>query len=190
MAQALVANEIEARPAFARKLLACLGISQELRLVSGRVFVPLGDSPFNDDDILPLFRIDWLWQDFTLAGAPLTRSWHKRTGFILTAQLSVILCKLAGLDWDVPHISRIPEEKIARYRNYLAAVLEQARPETLGSIDTLVVTPTQLGTLAQQLNTSVLEIEEAIFCLRDAAKVPVRKKTYIRALPQEVATHE
>ncbi|SFL68296.1 hypothetical protein [Azotobacter beijerinckii] len=181
---------LEAQPAFARKLLACLSISQELRLVSGRVFVPLGDSPYNDDDILPLFRADWLWQDFTAEGAPLTRAWHKRTGFLLTAQLSVILCKLAGLDWDVPHISRIPVEKIPSYRNYLAAVLEQARPEAMGGVDTLVVNPTQLGTLAQQLNTSALEIEEAIFYLRDAMKVHTRKKTYIRALPQEVPTHE
>ncbi|SEJ16899.1 conjugal transfer pilus assembly protein TraI [Azotobacter beijerinckii] len=181
---------LEAQPAFARKLLACLGISQELRLVSGRVFVPLGDSPYNDDDILPLFRADWLWQDFTTEEAPLTRAWHKRTGFLLTARLSVILCKLAGLDWGIPHSSRIPAEKIPSYRNYLAAVLEQARPEKVGGVDTLVVNPTQLGTLAQQLNTSVMEIEEAIFYLRDAMKVHTRKKLYIRALPQEVPTHE
>lgn len=178
---------LKAQPAFARKLLACLGISQELRLVSGRVFVPLGlgDSPFGDDDILPLFRADWLWQDFTLEGAPLTRAWHRRTGFLLTAQPSLILCKLAGLDWDIPHISRIPAEKIPSYRNYLAAVLEQARPEKMGGVDTLVVNPTQVATVAERLNTSAPEVEEAIFSLRDAAKVPVRKKTYIRVLPQD-----
>lgn len=181
---------LEAQPAFARKLLACLGISQELRLVSGRVFVPLGDSPFNDEDISPLFRADWLWQDFTAEGAPLTRAWHKRTGFLLTARLSVILCKLAGLDWDIPHISRVPAEKIPAYRHYLAAVLEQARPEKMGEVNTLVVNPTQLGTVAERLNASVPDVEEAIFSLRDAMKVHTRKKTYIRALPQEVPTHE
>ncbi|GAB3392074.1 MobH family relaxase [Azotobacter armeniacus] len=181
---------LEAQPAFARKLLACLGISQELRLVSGRVFVPLCDSPYNNDDILPLFRADWLWQDFTREGAPLTRAWHKRTGFVLTAQPSLILCKLAGLDWDVPHISRVPVEKIPSYRHYLAAVLEQARPEKMGEVNTLVVNPTQVATVAERLNASALEIEEAIFYLRDAMKVHTRKKTYIRALPQEVPTHE
>ncbi|AJE23843.1 MobH family relaxase [Azotobacter chroococcum] len=181
---------LEAQPAFARKLIACLGISQELRLVSGRVFVPLGDSPYNDDDILPLFRADWLWQDFTREGAPLTRAWHKRTGFVLTAQPSLILCKLAGLDWDIPHISRVPAEKIPSYRHYLAAVLEQARPEKMGEVNTLVVNPTQVATVAERLNASALDVEEAIFYLRDAMKVHTRKKTYIRALPQEVPTHE
>jgi conjugal transfer pilus assembly protein TraI len=181
---------LEARPAFARKLLTCLGTPQELRPVYGRAFILLDETHFTPDDIQPLFSAGWLWQDFTQEGAPLTRGFYNRTGFLFTAQLSVILCKLAGLDWDIPHISRVPEEKISRYRDYLAAVLEQARPEKVGGVDTLVVNPTQVATLAERLNASVLEIEEAIFSLRDAAKVPVRKKTYIRALPQEVPTHE
>ncbi|MFB8832036.1 hypothetical protein ACE0DR_28255 [Azotobacter sp. CWF10] len=57
-------------------------------------------------------------------------------------------------------------------------------------MNTLVVNPTQVATVAERLNASALEIEEALFSLRDAAKVPVRKKTYIRALPQKVPTHE
>ncbi|SFL33016.1 MobH family relaxase [Azotobacter beijerinckii] len=181
---------LEAQPAFTRKLLACLGISQELRPVYGRAFILLDESHFTPEDIQPLFTADWLWQDFTREGAPLTRAFYNRTGFVLTAPLSVILCKLAELDWDVPHISRVPAEKIPSYRHYLAAVLEQARPEKMGEVNTLVVNPTQVATVAERLNASALEIEEAIFCLRDAAKVPVRKKTYIRALPQEVPTHE
>jgi len=181
---------LNAQPVLAGKFVACLDRVEELRPVADRVFVPLYKTPFDDDDLLPLFDSDWLWRDFTQEGAPLTRRVNRRRGFLLTIPLSALFCQLGELDWGIPDIGSLPEAeaKIARYHGYLAAVLEKARPETLGDVDTLAISESQVEALARQLKASMRDVEVAVLSLRDAVKIPVRKTLYIRARPEEVAS--
>ncbi|SEJ50018.1 conjugal transfer pilus assembly protein TraI [Azotobacter beijerinckii] len=179
---------LNAQPVLANKFVACLDQLKTLRPVAGRVFVPLNKTPFDDDDLLPLCDSDWLWRDFTREGAPLTRQVNRRRGFLLTVPLSALFCRLGELDWGIFDIGSLPEDKIAPYHGYLAAVLEQARPERLGSVDTLAIGESRLEILAKQLDVSKRDVEAAVLGLRDAVRIPVRKKLYIRARPEEVAS--
>lgn len=104
------------------------------------------------------------------------------------APLSALFCQLGELDWGIPYIGSLPEDEIAPYHSYLAAVLEQARPETPGNVDTLAISESRLETLAKQLDVSRRDVETAVLSLRDAVRIPVRKKLYIRARPEEVAS--
>ncbi|WP_349618321.1 MobH family relaxase [Azotobacter salinestris] len=179
---------LNAQPVLAGKFVACLDRVEELRPVADRVFVPLYKTPFDDDDLQPLFDSDWLWRDFTQEGAPLTRRVNRRRGFLLTIPLSALFCQLGELDWGIPDIGSLPEAEIARYHGYLAAVLEKARPETLGDVDTLAISESQVEALARQLKASTRDVEAAVLSLRDAVRIPVRKTLYIRARPEEVAS--
>jgi len=179
---------LNAQPVLAGKFVACLDRVEELRPVADRVFVPLYKTPFDDDDLQLLFDSDWLWRDFTQEGAPLTRRVNRRRGFLLTIPLSALFCQLGELDWGIPDIGSLPEAKIARYHGYLAAVLEKARPETLGDVDTLAISESQVEALARQLKASPEDVEAAVLSLRDAVRIPVRKTLYIRARPEEVAS--
>jgi conjugal transfer pilus assembly protein TraI len=179
---------LNAQPVLAGKFVACLDRVEELRPVADRVFVPLYKTPFDDGDLQLLFDSDWLWRDFTQEGAPLTRRVNRRRGFLLTIPLSALFCQLGELDWRIPDIGSLPEAEIARYHGYLAAVLEKARPETLGDVDTLAISESQVEALARQLKASTRDVEVAVLSLRDAVKIPVRKTLYIRARPEEVAS--
>ncbi|TBW34580.1 hypothetical protein E0E54_14080 [Azotobacter chroococcum] len=179
---------LNAQPVLAGKFVACLDRVEELRPVADRVFVPLYKTPFDDGDLQPLFDSDWLWRDFTQEGAPLTRRVNRRRGFLLTIPLSALFCQLGELDWGIPGIGSLPEAKIARYHGYLAAVLEKARPETLGDVDTLAISESQVEALARQLKAFLEDVEAAVLSLRDAVRIPVRKTLYIRARPEEVAS--
>ncbi|SEJ15152.1 conjugal transfer pilus assembly protein TraI [Azotobacter beijerinckii] len=179
---------LNAQPVLAGKFVACLDRVEELRPVADRVFMPLYKTPFDDDDLQLLFDSDWLWRDFTQEGAPLTRRVNRRRGFLLTIPLSALFCQLGELDWGIPDIGSLPEAEIARYHGYLAAVLEKARPETLGDVDTLAISESQVEALARQLKAFPEDVEAAVLSLRDAVRIPVRKTLYIRARPEEVAS--
>ncbi|MDV7211329.1 MobH family relaxase [Azotobacter beijerinckii] len=179
---------LNAQPVLAGKFVACLDRVEELRPVADRVFVPLYKTSFDDGDLQLLFDSDWLWRDFTQEGAPLTRRVNRRRGFLLTIPLSALFCQLGELDWGIPDIGSLAEAKIARYHGYLAAVLEKARPETLGDVDTLAISESQVEALARQLKAFPEDVEAAVLSLRDAVRIPVRKTLYIRARPEEVGS--
>lgn len=178
-------------PGFGRKLLALLEHQQDLCLINGRVFIPLGfgNRPFTKSDLSNLFSIDWLWQDFTLDSPGFSRVFYRKDGFLLTSELSLILCKVAGLNWRIHHVSSIPEDKYESYKEYVELVLKQARLEPIGMGPALAINQTQINAIAVQFNTTPQEVEDAIFCLCNSIKITLRKKLYIKTLAEELS-HE
>lgn len=173
------------QPALASKLVAAAQDPSLLRVAYNKVFVRLG-GPFINQDLNDLLAAGWLWQNITVEGAGMVTKLQNREGFLLNADYSLIVCKLADLNWHVPHVTRLPEDELPLLRRCVEQVMAKSAPEQLGGLHLRSISPNQVSLIAAQNGVRPDLVEEAIYALRDAVKVAVRKKILIRALPEEI----
>ncbi|WP_432780588.1 MobH family relaxase (plasmid) [Pseudomonas corrugata] len=177
---------LEQQPVLAQKLITAAKDSDNAALARNKVFLRLGKSTFLAEDIHPLVNAGWLWQDITVEGPALTRTLQSREGFMLTADLSVIYCKLAALDWAIPHLSHLREADIPSLELAVKSVMEKAVHEEIGGSPVLSLTTFMLSNVAEQYGITSTSLENAVFCFRDAVKVAKRRKIFVRPLNEEL----
>ncbi|TXG98839.1 MAG: relaxase [Nevskiaceae bacterium] len=177
---------LEQQPSLARKLITATRDPENAALARNKVFLRLGKSSFISDDIHPLVNAGWLWQDITVEGPALTRTLQSREGFMLTSDFSVIYCKLAGLDWVIPHLSRLNEADIPSLEQAVKSLINKAVQEEIGGSPVLGITTYMLANVAEQFGITAISLENALFCFRDAVKVAKRRKIFVRPLPEEL----
>ncbi len=177
---------LEQQPDLAQKLINAAEHPEKAALARNKVFIQLGKSTFLAEDIHPLVHAGWLWQDITVEGPALTRTLQSREGFMLTADYSVIFCKLADLDWIIPHISRLREADIPSLEQAVRSLMEKAVLEEIGGSPVLSLTTFMLSNVAEQFGITATSLENAVFCFRDAVKVAKRRKIFIRPLNEEL----
>lgn len=177
---------LEQQPDLAQKLITAAKDPENAALARNKVFVRLGKSSFLAEDILPLVHAGWLWQDITVEGPALTRTLQSREGFMLTADFSVIYCKLAELDWAIPHISRLREADIPSLEQAVKSLIEKAVLEEIGGSPVLSLTTYMLTNVAEQFGITSTSLENAVYCFRDAVKVAKRRKIFVRPLYEEL----
>lgn len=177
---------LEQQPELAQKLITATQDPENAALARNKVFVRLGKSSFLAEDIHPLVHAGWLWQDITVEGPALTRTLQSREGFMLTADYSVIYCKLAELDWAIPHISRLREADIPSLEQAVKSLIEKAVLEEIGGSPVLSLTTYMLTNVAEQFGITSTSLENAVFCFRDAVKVAKRRKIFVRPLYEEL----
>lgn len=175
---------LQKHPELARKLVAAAAEPDTLRSAFNKVFVRLG-SAFQHSDVEHLVQAGWLWQDIASEGPAVLKKLKNQEGFLLTQDYSLIVCKLARLDWNVPHISRLPTGELPVLRNAVEQVIAKSSFEVIAGLGLRAITPHQVSQIADQFGVSPALLEEAIFALRDAVKVAVKRKIFIRALPEE-----
>lgn len=105
---------------------------------------------------------------------------------MLTSDLSVIYCKLAGLDWVIPHLSRLNEADIPSLEQAVKSLINKAVQEEIGGSPVLGITTYMLANVAEQFGITPISLENALFCFRDAVKVAKRRKIFVRPLPEEL----
>lgn len=176
---------LQKHPELARKLIAAAAEPETLRSAFNKVFVRLG-SAFQHGDVEDLVQAGWLWQDIASEGPAVLKKLKNQEGFLLTQDYSLIVCKLARLDWNVPHLSRLPTGELPLLRNAVEQVIARSSFEVIAGLGLRAITPHQLSQIAEQFGVSPALLEEAIFALRDAVKVAVKRKIFIRALPEEI----
>ncbi|CAM3174303.1 MobH family relaxase [Pseudomonas floridensis] len=189
VASKLTAHEcylLERQPDLTQKLITATQDPENAALARNKVFVRLGKSSFLAEDIHPLVHAGWLWQDITVEGPALTRTLQSREGFMLTADYSVIYCKLAELDWAIPHISRLREADIPSLEQAVKTLIEKAVLEEIGGSPVLSLTTFMLTNVAEQFGITSTSLENAVFCFRDAVKVAKRRKIFVRPLYEEL----
>lgn len=177
---------LEQQPDLAQKLITATQDPENAALARNKVFVRLGKSSFLAEDIHPLVHAGWLWQDITVEGPALTRTLQSREGFMLTADYSVIYCKLAELDWAIPHLSRLREADIPSLEQAVKSLIEKAVLEEIGGSPVLSLTTYMLTNVAEQFGITSTSLENAVFCFRDAVKVAKRRKIFVRPLYEEL----
>ena len=177
---------LEQQPALAIKLIAATQDPENSGFAKNKVFVRLGKSSFLAEDIHSLVHAGWLWQDFSVEGPALTRSLQSREGFLLTADYSVIYCKLATLDWNIPHISRLREADIPNLEQAVKSLIEKAVIEEIGGSPVLSITTYTLANVAERCGITPDSLESAVLCFRDAIKVAKRRKIFVRPLNEEL----
>lgn len=177
---------LEQHPDLAQKLITAAQDPENAALARNKVFIRLGKSTFLSEDIHPLVHAGWLWQDITVEGPALTRTLQSREGFMLTADYSVIFCKLAELDWVIPHISRLRQAEIPSLEQAVKALIEKAVLEEIGGSPVLSLTTYMLANVAEQFGITPTSLENAVFCFRDAVKVAKRRKIFVRPLNEEL----
>lgn len=177
---------LEQQPDLAQKLITAAQDPENAALARNKVFIRLGKSTFFAEDVHPLVHAGWLWQDITVEGPALTRTLQSREGFMLTADYSVIFCKLAGLDWVIPHISRLREADIPSLEQAVRSLIEKAVLEEIGGSPVLSLTTYMLSNVAEQYGITPTSLENAVFCFRDAVKVAKRRKIFVRPLNEEL----
>lgn len=177
---------LEQQPDLAQKLITAAQDPENAALARNKVFIRLGKSSFLAEDVHPLVHAGWLWQDITVEGPALTRTLQSREGFMLTADYSVIFCKLAGLDWVIPHISQLREADIPSLEQAVRSLIEKAVLEEIGGSPVLSLTTYMLSNVAEQYGITPTSLENAVFCFRDAVKVAKRRKIFVRPLNEEL----
>ncbi len=176
---------LQMHPELARKLIAAAAEPDTLRSAFNKVFVRLG-SAFQHDDVEGLVQAGWLWQDIASEGPAVLKKLKNQEGFLFTQDYSLIICKLARLDWNVPHLSRLPTGELPVLRNAVEQVIAKSSFEVIAGLGLRAITPHQVSQIADQFGVTPALLEEAIFALRDAVKVAVKRKIFIRALPEEI----
>lgn len=176
---------LQQHPSLASKLFAAAQDPLSLRSAYNKIFVRLGGA-FLHQDLNDLLAAGWLWQNISVEGAGMVTKLQNRDGFVLSTDYSHIVCKLADLDLHVPHVSRLPESDLPVLRRCIDQVMAKSTPEQVGGLHLRSISPNQVATIATQNGVRPDLVEEAIFALRDAVKVSVRKKILIRALPEEI----
>nr|WP_260630540.1 MobH family relaxase [Pseudomonas aeruginosa]UVN18855.1 Relaxase protein [Pseudomonas aeruginosa] len=177
---------LEQQPDLAQELITATQEPENTALARYKVFVRQGKSCFLAEDIQPLVHAGWLWQHITVDGPALTRSLQSRDGFMLTCDYSVIYCKLAELDWDIPHISGLREADIPSVEQAVESLIEQAVLEDIGGSPVLSVTSYMLTNVAEQYGITPTSLENAVICFRDAVKVGKRRKFFVRPIYEEL----
>ncbi|WP_171011881.1 MobH family relaxase [Pseudomonas sp. 2FE] len=179
---------LEQQPAFATKLIAASKDVDLAAQAKGKVFLCLDKGIFETADLPALVEAGWLWQDITSEGPALTRVLQLREGFLLAQDYSFMFCKLAGLNWHIPHVSLLPVDQLDNLTAAVKALMANAAIEEISGSPTLRVTLSQLNAAADQFSITSASLETALLALRDAVKIASRRKIYVRPLPVEVST--
>ncbi len=181
---------LKSRPELAHKLMATCSNKESLRVVHGKIFVPFSEScQFTVHDIDALLDAEWVWQDFTSEQDDgVIRLLNKRQGFVLTADMSLIVGKITGDLSAIDHYSLIPETELYAWQEFVSQALLAASRESIGSVETFAVTFNQLAVVAEQCGIKTDDAEQALFALRDTLRNVRRRRFHIRANREEYMT--
>lgn len=189
VAAQLTAHEIyllEKQPELARKLITSTRQPENAAFVRSKVFIALDRSAFHATDIQNLVGAGWLWQDISVEGPALTRLLNKREGFVLTPDYSLIFTKLAALDWEIAHPSRLPEADLPVLERAVKALIEKSSFEEIGGVPVIAIPTFCVRDTAAEFGVTPEALEYALLALRDCVKASKRRRFYVRPNNEEL----
>jgi len=175
---------LQQHPLLAEKFIRELEQANPVREVRLKVFIPFGQW-LTGQDVPALISASWLWTDFTTPETPTTRTINSKEGFVLNKDLSNLWVRFHNLPIDIPHLDRVPAEKLLEINDLARLALEEA-DYMGGTTPQFQLSSKQLSALSSRIGTDESLIEEAIMTIRDAVKISRDRKIYIRALPEEI----
>lgn len=179
---------LQQQPVLAQKLLQIEDNRVDARHVYNKIFLAFKSSAFSEEDVPALLAAGWVWQDILAEDDGIVRTLQRLRGVVLSANYSRILTRLLGMEkrWVVPSTDDLTEAELDALPAIIDAVIAAAQLDDTTSIPLWFVTPAVLAKIAERHCMTSERLQFALLATRDAVYSAVRRRTYIRPVPEDL----
>jgi conjugal transfer pilus assembly protein TraI len=179
---------LQQQPVLAQKLLQIEDNRLDARHVHNKIFLAFKSSAFSEEDVPALLAAGWVWQDILAEDDGIVRTLQRLRGVVLSANYSRILSRLLGMEkrWVVPSTDDLTEAELDALPAIIDAVIAAAQLDGTTSIPLWFVTPAVLARIAERHCMTSERLQFALLATRDAVYSAVRRRTYVRPVPEDL----
>lgn len=179
---------LQQQPVLAQKLLQIEDNRLDARHVYNKIFLAFKSSAFSEEDVPALLAAGWVWQDILAEGDGIVRTLQRVRGVVLSGDYSRILTRLLGMEkrWIVPSTDDLTEAELDALPAIIDAVIAAAQLDGTTSIPLWFVTPAVLAKIAERHCMTSERLQFALLATRDAVHSAVRRRTYVRPVPEDL----
>lgn len=179
---------LQQQPVLAQKLLQIEDNRVDARHVYNKIFLAFKSSAFSEEDVPALLAAGWVWQDILAEDDGIVRTLQRVRGVVLSADYSRVLTRLLGMEtrWPVPSTDDLTEAELEALPAIIDELITAAKLDRTTAIPLWFVTPAVLAKIAERHCMTSERLQFALLATRDAVYSAVRRRTYVRPVPEDL----